>query len=202
VSRMSDLAPQGTLPERIIVVPAAAFADDWPLKPTEEVAIGLRRLSQNDEDTARREAEREAVGFYQEFEGHSRRPDMQTVEDVQADALMCNAVGRLCTDPNDVSRFYFRGQGDQTRDALTPQGARRIFDEYRIFTLGSGVGKPRATDEEIQKLALALAEGAVTINDEARMLLAYLAQSLGIDELRELPDAEDGGAPQYVLRGA
>lgn len=210
MSKFSDAqAGRDTTPERIIVLPPAAFADDYGGKPTDDLAIGLRRLSQDDTAYARAEAEREAVDFYREMEGHTHRPDLFVVEDVRNDALMCTAVGRLCTDPNDVTKAYFRGQEDQTRVALTPEGVRRIWDEYILFTEGSGVARARATDAEARRLAQAIASGLVALDDEARMLIAYLVESLGVDELVEMPDdpeeAEREPDPDnavYVARSA
>lgn len=179
-----------TTPEHIITLPPSAFADDYVHKPSADVAIGLRRLSQNDIEAARQEAEKEAVGFYEDLDGHIRRPDLPTVVDVRNDALMCIAVGRACVDPNDVTKLYFRGQEDTVRVALTPEGVRRIYDEYVLFTAGSGIAKPRATDVEARVIGLALARGGVPLDDEARVLLAYLAESLGIDDALDDDDLD------------
>lgn len=203
MSKFSEAQARDITPERIITLPPAAFANDWPQKPTCEVAIGLRRLSQADSAAARAEAEREAVDFYHDIVDRPRRPDLETVLDVRNDALLCHLAGRACTDPNDVTRLYFRGQEDQTRVALTPEGVRRIGDEYRLWTAASGVARSRATDEEARKVGRAIAQGAVTLDDEARMLLAYLAESLRVDELVDLPGDEDGEPEDeeaYVLR--
>lgn len=201
-------APRTLAPEHIITLPPSAFAEDYEKRPKTDVAIGLRRLSQADTAYARAEAEREAVDFYSEMEGRPRRPAMATLVEVRNDALMCLAVGRACTDPNDATKPWFRGQEDTTRVALTPEGVRRIWDEYVLFCASSGVARAKASDAEAAKLGRAIAQGAVKLDDEARMLLAYLGESLGLDELvddeilEDVDGSNDGDVAVYVARAA
>lgn len=187
--------PRDPKPERIVVLPPSAFAEDWPNRPHVEVAIGLRRLSQSDLGIARREAEREAVGFYDELRESPRKVSFDVLDELRNDALIVGAVGRAATDPNDASKPYFAGQEDGARMALTPQGARRLWDELVLLHVGGNVARPRASDEDVRRLGKALARGTVRLDDEARMLASYLLESLAVPE-----DEED--EPTYVAQAA
>lgn len=174
-------------PPRVVVLPPSAFASDWPGNKGVEMAIGLRLLSQGDVDTARREAEREALGFYEQLaEGARTKPEPDSLIDTFNEALLANAVARATCDPNDVSRPYFPLAEDMVRRALTPEGMRRLWDELVLLHKGSGAAMPVATDDEVQLLGRALSSGAAAaaLDDEGRKLCAYLLAK--IDEA--IPD--------------
>lgn len=178
-------------PEHVVLLPPAAFADDWPKKPKDTVAIGLRRLSEADTEYARSEAEREMVGFYDQLIGRPRRPSFEVLDEQRNDAMMCIALARACCDPNDARANYFRAE-EEAKVALTPQGVRRLYDEYLLFTTTTGgVPKHRATDEEARRLGTLLALGRLHLDDETRVLLAYVSDALGVDEQLEAAALED-----------
>jgi len=182
-------------PARIVVLQPSAFADTWPKKPTVEVAIGLRLLSQAEIDVARRNAEREAVGFYEELHGRPRPADPETVGDVYNDAFCMNAVARATCDPNDMALPYWPYADDQVRQALTPEGARQIWDEIVILHKGSSGGRQVATDEEVRHLGSLLASGGVRLDVEGRKLVAYLLEKLeGESEGAAVEDDDDDEA--------
>lgn len=168
-------------PPRMVVLQPSAFADDWPLKRGTEVAVGLRFVSQDDLDRGRREAEREAVGFYAEVRGFAVPPDKDTAVAVWNDALMMNAIARGTCNPNDVTRPYFEAADDTVRRALTPEGARRLWDELVILHKGSGPSRPVATDDQIVQLAEILTSG-IQLDDEGRKLCAYLLERFGTED--------------------
>lgn len=195
--------PRDPKPERIVVLPPSAFADDWESRPRVEVAVGLRRLSQQDLGIARREAEREAVGFYEELRDSPRKVNFEVLDELRNDALCIGAVGRAATDPNDTAIPYFLGQEDTAKAALTPEGARRLWDELVLLHVGGNVARPRASDEDCQRLGRALAQGLVKLDDEARMLAAYLIESLAVPEAVEDDESEDDDEGAiYVARSA
>lgn len=190
--------PRQVLPERIVVLSPNAFASDYHARPSVNVAIGIRRLSQGDLDVARREAEREAVGFYEEVRGRSRPVNFEVVDEVRNDALMVIAVGRAATDPNNVEKTYFLGQEDEARSALTPEGIRRIWDELVLLHAGGNVARPRASDKDMARLGRALAKGRLKLDDEARMLGAHLLELLEVPD--EIDEVEEDAV--YVVRSA
>lgn len=180
-------------PPRVVILQPTAFADDWPLKRGTEVCVGLRFVSQDDLDRGRREAEREALGFYAELRGAPLPPDKDTAIEVWRDAMMMNAVARGTCDPNDVTRPYFEAADDTVRRALTPEGARRLWDELVILHKGSGPSRPVATDDDVARLVQLLSSG-VELDDEGRKLCAYLLERFG--------EEEEVGAATYVAKSA
>lgn len=181
-------------PARVVVLAPSAFADEWPQKPATEVAIGLRLISQRDIDLARRNAEREAVGFRGEIEGHEIRHDPETVVDVFNDSFMALAVARGTCDPNDISRPYWPYAEEQVSQALTPEGVRRLWDELVILHKGSGIARRAASDDDVSRLCGILAEQEpIVLDDESRKLIAYLLEKFG-DE----GDLDDEEEPEVV----
>jgi hypothetical protein len=186
-------------PEKTVILPPAAFADDYEKKPTEEVAIGLRRLSHMDLDSGQREAERIAVGFYDELRGYPRQIDIEGIEQLRNDELLIFAIARACTDPNDVSKLYFRGLEEEVRLALTNEAIRRLWDELVLFTLTGGVQKARATDAEARAVGQRLARGLAKLDDEDRIMLAIIAEKCGC--LGASPfDEDDDDDEELVVR--
>lgn len=197
---------RSVVPPRIVTLTPSAFSDDWSGKPAVNVAIGLRFVSQGDLGLARREAEREAVGFYEELRGAPRTPDLDTMVDIRNDALLIGAVARAACDPTDVTKPYFKGAEGTVRIALTPAGLRRLWDELVILLAGSTVARPSATDDDVVELARRL-RTKPKLDDEARKLIAYLLEIVqeGSEESMsddEPLDEEDGPRVVYHARSA
>lgn len=182
-------APRERKPPRTIVLPPSAFATDWSKRPSTDAAIGLRLLSQRDLDVARREAEREAQGFYDEF--RQRRLDVtgETVDDVFNDAFLVQVAARATCDPNDASKPYFPFAEDVVAQALTSEALRRIWDELVILHKGSIAARPSADDALVRALGATLRRRPDALDEEGRRLCAYLAEKLGITSAHE--GAED-----------
>lgn len=185
-------------PAKTIVLPRSAFSDNWENKPATEVAIGLRFLSQGDLDTARREAERTAQGFYQQFRERDKDCADQTLEDVFNDAFLVQVVSFATCNPNDVSHPYFPLAQDVVPMALTPEALRRIWDELVILHKGSVESRPTASDEDVKRLARALKK-APELDVETRRLCAYLLEKVGPsdDDKDSDDDEEEDGAGGY-----
>lgn len=191
-------AQRSVLPLRVVVLPPSAFADDWPQKPSDEVAIGLRFLSQADVDAGRREAMREASGFYAELRDTPIPADPDASVDVHNDTLVMYAVARGTCDPNDVTKPYFVAAEDTVKIALTPEGARRIYDELVILTKGYSPGLPAASDADVRSLGNRLRRGAIPLDDESRKLIGYLlSKHGGLDEAEG--DDEDDDVAVYSM---
>jgi hypothetical protein len=174
-------------PHRIVVLTPDAFSDEWEGKPAVDVAIGLRLISQQAADTGRKEAEREAVGFYAEMRGTPLPSDPEEAINVYNDALMVTAVARGTCDPNDVDTPYWRCPDDMVRLALTPEGVRRIYDEIVILHAVHSPGRQAAEDDDVEQLGRILASGPL-LEDEDRKLIAYLLDRLG-DQATAADDA-------------
>jgi hypothetical protein len=148
-----------TRPPRVIVVPRAAFSDRWEGKPAADVAMGLQLLSDGDYQTARAEASKLAGELHTDEAGWL---------EAFHDALVRWAVAKATTDPNDVRRPYFQAAEDTVRDALTPLGARRIYDELERLTIETSPLEPEATEADLRALSLLLADAAPLLASLAR----------------------------------
>jgi hypothetical protein len=210
--KMSQLVEQDQegprKPPKFVVLPPSLFSDEWEAKPTVDVAIGLRLISFQATDEARKEAERAAVGFYAELRGLPLPSDPRVALDVHNDALMVKAVARCMCDPNDVTAPYWRCSEDMVRMALTAEGVRRLYDELVILHATMSPGRRAADDDEVEQLARVLASGPV-LEDEDRKLISYLLGRLdagGVVEDRGDDDAStsstsDAGQPRVLAVG-
>jgi hypothetical protein len=140
-----------TRPPRVIVVPRAAFSDRWEGKPSGDVAVGLQLLSDGDYQTARAEATKLASELQDDEAGWL---------EAFHDALLRWAVAKAATDPNDARKPYFQAAEDTVRDALTPLGVRRVYDELERLTIETSPLEPEANDGELLELAELLKHGA------------------------------------------
>lgn len=179
-----------TKPPRHVVLPPSSFGDEWPNKPATEACIGLRFISQADFDAARREAEREARGFYAEFRQRDKDCDNAVLEDVYNDSFLAHIAARGTCNPNDVTQPYFPFAEDTVRQALTPEAMRRVWDEIVILHKGSAPSRPEASDEDVAQLAWALRRAE--LDSEGRRLCAYLLEKIGPVVGAPEKDEEDG----------
>jgi hypothetical protein len=217
--QFSRAASELKAPPRVVVLSPDAFEDSWAKKPTVEAAIGLRRLSQQAIDDARRDAELDAVGFY-ERHGEAVKPDPETFTEVYNDTFLCNALAQATVDPNDANTLYFGdAAADTIRLAVTSAGLRRLWTEYTILEIGTGILRPEASDDDLETLATILAtdDGKSSAKAEVRRLLKHCLEQIGAgtfiaghgpfvetdDESGSSGEAEDaGGVAEYILRGA
>jgi hypothetical protein len=186
-------------PSKIVVLPPSAFADDWKEKPADEVAVGLRFVSGEDYDMAANAALERAEAW---ATNGGRRDDAHFVK-VYNDQLIYGIVCRAATDPNDISEPWFQKPVEDTvRQALTEQGARRLWDELNLLHVGSGVAMPVAGDSEVKRLAAILARGTAMSAStaaqqiEARKFVAYLLEQLGPHDPKATAEDADPDADE------
>src|SRR5579859_883072 len=110
--KLSDVADPNRPPRKVVVVSPDAFADEWARKPTADVAIGLRLLSESDVQAARGEAAQQAVRWFADLEGECIDEDART--DPFNDGLIRHALARACTDPNNQSIAWFGEAAEDT----------------------------------------------------------------------------------------
>lgn len=188
-------------PPKFVILSPSAFADTWDDKPTTEVAVGIRTISQHEIDVAQREADKEALGFYATLRETPLPLDPDSVIRVYNDALVMNAVAKCACDPNDVTKPYREFLDDRVRQIFTPDGAARIWDELVLLSKGSGVHRPQSDDDDVRLLARRLAGGA-ELDAEARKLCAYLLEKVsdGEDLEVEAPDGDEDRDDVYVTK--
>lgn len=138
-------------PARVVVLPLSAWASDWHDRPSGEVAVGLRLLSEADTQTCMASAAREAREVYPEAP-----EDSPELVEAYNSALMRWAVARATCDPNDASKPWLDAAEDTIALALTPSGIRRLWDELERATLEESVTTREASDLDLVELAALL----------------------------------------------
>jgi hypothetical protein len=180
-------------PPRLVLLKPDAFEVNWPHRPNVDVAIGLRLLSVREEAECRLEAEREAAGVYEEHP-NGAPPMMEVLVEQYNEILLCESMARATCNPNDVTKPYFDNAVITVRVALTSVGLRKLWDEYILLAVGTGVVTAPATDEDLQLLGRALRSGAARRLDvESRKLCAYLLENLAgaIPDREGIEEADD-----------
>lgn len=186
-------------PPRKVVLQPSAFADTWSGKPGGDIAIGLRLLSEADVQTAKAEAEVQARRWYAD-PNDGEVTHWEGLTDAYNDGVMRHCLARACVDVNDVTVSFFESAEDTVRNALTPEGVARLWDELTLLHAASGIRIAAADDEEIARLARVLADGhAVAALDkgeaiELRKLLGYcLSMLVATGAAHEKTNETEGG---------
>jgi hypothetical protein len=159
-------------------VPVDAWADDWQKKPTEEVCIGLKLISEADERTARAVASKNAL------QAHPKYDEDPAFADAFADALISSAVAVAACDPNNVNEPWadFGGSEDIVRSAFTSKGLRFMWDQIDRMKVALGPSEHEATDDELDELHALLVTvlHKVSTNEQKRIrrLLGHCLRKL------------------------
>jgi hypothetical protein len=202
VSAEAKQRPDARKPARVVVLPPSAFSDEWPQKPVTDVAVGLRLVSESTLQSAKAEAARHAIGFYEGRELDCVDEDARV--EAYNDALVRFVCARAMTDPNDIAAPYFPMAEDTIAQAMTTGGIMRVWDEYVRLLLGTGNRTTPIDDDDIVALAGALRPEVLrslprNVELEARKLLWHLHTILA--PIAATVDAVNG-AGEYVIRAA
>jgi hypothetical protein len=178
---------------KIVVLKPDDFAHDWPQRPMSDVAVGLRRLSERDVKIAK-EMARKVISRDHVREGKVMDTDLAW--ESYNDELVRYCMARAAVDPNDSDKTYFNYAEDTIHQALTSEGLRRLWDAWTLLNL-SGPASPVANDEELKRLGRILGKPQVLSSlgiaeTEARKLLAYVLEQLGVLDVEPEDDEEDG----------
>lgn len=194
-------------PPRKVVLEPDAFADTWPEKPREAVAIGIRLIASSDVQAAKGQASEQVKAWYRDRQDGTLT-DEQSAVDAYNDSFMRHCVARAACDVNDITRAYFPRAEDTVRDALTEEAVRRLWDEILILHASTSVGIPRADGDDVMFVGRVLVDGAALASlpdseqTELRTLLGYIRVRLaGTGKAREAPVGTDGDGG-YVVRSA
>lgn len=117
-----EIKQRNKTPSATLIVPVSAFADAWSGKPAEPICTGLRLLSNEDRQKARKVAED------QSWELHPGGGDGWL--ECYNDAVKRQVVALALCDPNDVTKASdtFPYAEDTVLVALTVRGTQLIFD--------------------------------------------------------------------------
>lgn len=145
-------------PPGFVVVPKSAWATSWAKAPKDDVAIGLRLLSESDVQIARAWAAKKASAM---FLVDGRLTDSDDFNAAYNDALMRYAVARSACDPNDASAPYWQAAEDVVGVALTSGGVRLIYDAIERMHVAMSPTTPIANDQDVAELVELLSLGAL-----------------------------------------
>lgn len=189
------------------MLPPSSWAADWPEKYEVDLALGLRRVSDADLQTAKAEAVKFAVEMYPAQAGADPFYDVRI--EAYNDALMRWMIVRGTSDPQDsrLNAAVFSNDEENVRLALTKNAIRYAWDEFERFHLANSPIVPEATDEELAALAALLATRPfwerlsggqkARFRKLARFLLTELKEAdPGYDADDELEEIEDAIAAE------
>lgn len=144
------------IPTAHTVLKRDAFAENCQFKPTEDIALGLRRVSDDSVQTARAEAAKYATTMHD---------DRQDQIEAYNDALMRWTIIAGCCDPNDVTQPapLFDGSEENVRVALTPTAIRFLWDEIERHHVLTSPVVAVATDEEMAIVAQRILAGPLPV---------------------------------------
>ena len=189
-------------PDRVVVLTPEMFAFDWKKRPTAEVALGLRVISEQEVQSGKAEASKHMFKLYG-TDGGLPLLDMDKAWECWNDTWLAYAIGRAACDPNDADKQYFPYAQDEASRALTSAGLRRLWDEYCLIHRGIGE-RPTITDEELLVLVKSLVNiGGLEsgIQKEVRKHLAWVAETFSKAGLLT-EEEEDGVYLVHVAEAA
>lgn len=171
-------------PPGFVLVPPNAFRSDFPNRPTEPVAVGLRLVSQTDLQTARAQARETASQAIPDVKLDDPN-DIQAWTDAYNDRLMSYIVSQATCDANDVLEpwsFVRMAPEDLVPLYLTADGIKLIFDKWEQVKISLDPTQREATDDEVDNLldTLREREDGLSFVRRARIrrLLAYVHDEL------------------------
>lgn len=184
------LESRNRVPSRHLVLTRNMFADTWEDKPTEDTAIGLRKIADADIQTARAEAAKFAIAMHDDREGQI---------DAFNDMLMRWMIIAGTCDANDFTRQapFFESSEENVRNALTSQSIRYIWDQIDAFLVETSPLVPIASDEEILDVAERLLMGPLPAGmpkaDQIRIrkLLGVVMREIQFHEPKEEDSDEE-----------
>lgn len=183
MSKFSDLSKNQ--PPGSVVVPPLAWAPTWEPRPTTDVCIGLRFVSDRDLEDARIESMRACERLYPDF--RTNEVTMELFVASFQDRLIRYIVGYGTCDPNDVTKaweLFAAAPEDIVKDALTDTGHQLIFDAWERMRITTSISITAATDAdigllpELAKRLPTLAARSRPAEQRLRRLLRFVLEEL------------------------
>lgn len=168
-------------PTQTLVIPLSAFKTSYPDRPNGPICVGLRNPSIQDVKEAWEQAAREALRIHRE----NPIDEQARIEVFNATAIAW-LIGVGTCDPNDVHTECAIWRGAPTLvvpRALTPEGARFIYDAIEDFRKYMTPPALEATDDQVLEFALLVLDHP---SPSARRMISLLLPDLC--ELASAPD--------------
>lgn len=214
MSAFADAKPRA--PARILILPPTSFTDTWAERPTANIAVGLRLLSEQDVENATIEAAKYIAKLVVDPDAPSGRSfDQDAQNELYNSRLMTEVVARAVCDPNDAATAHelFPIAEIQVQDLFTSEGIRFAFDALSATTVEKSPVMPQATDAELALLVAHLRHGTLkrlprsTQSGLRKLLAAVLepltafAPGLDADEPEPAREEDDDEENVYRVRG-
>lgn len=158
-----------TPPTTTVVLKPEAWSSGYAKRPSGEVALGLRLLSERELLTAHAEATKEAEG----------RPQPDRTNRFE-NALVCWALAYALCDPNDARKPYFARGDEEVRDAFPPETLRHLWHELERLKIELSPVRPLLSAEEAEELAQHLTQKLPT-NPRVLRLLRFCLDEITAD---------------------
>lgn len=168
-------------PAAIILLKPEHFSPAWPDIPKNDVAVGVRLLSENEVQIIKAEASKIARNYYPEAD-----EDDELLNDCFAEELMKLAVARATTNPNDAGEAYFPAPDDMVGEAWPPKTIRRLWDELERCTIERSPIQAEIADEELEELAELLRPALVGKLMASQQVRLRKLLRFTLDELRSM----------------
>jgi hypothetical protein len=144
-------------PAATLVLEPTDFADEWAGRPKSGVAVGIRRLSAEQEQGALEQTRRDLLDRPEDA------PPLAQDEAIEQfnERLIVHLVGRALCDPNDARKplDLFSAPDVEIPRALRRHTITRLWDTLEREVVGSSPVYREASDEEIAELGNICAVG-------------------------------------------
>lgn len=170
-------------PPVVVDLPPAAFAGGDGKRAASLSRVGVRTLSETEVEAAQKAAEK------------ALEPEDGGAE--YNDNLCAEIVARASTQALDSGQPFFEMGALSVKNLLTPDGVRRLYQEYEVLRDGSNPAMPEAGPEEFSHLIVLYERGLgmrALPRAEAkkvRRLLEWCRQALAVGEAQAVRE----GAP-------
>lgn len=180
-------------PGRILTVPPTVWASGWAKAPRADIVVGLRLISEGDANGATHEANKHAEKLF------PLEPWGLDWVDARNNFMLRWLVARAVCDPNDIEKAHesLPMAEDLLQMAITPKGARWLWEEVERYSDEISPMNEPASDDEISTLAAMLLDDGLGGLDSAaesrvrRYLRIVLAELVAVETDEEdlpLPD--------------
>jgi hypothetical protein len=164
------LAVDDAKPLRVVTLPRSAFKPTWDERPVEDALVGISVVSVADVADAKAQAAAYA---------NRMGDDVDARVDLYNDALVSLLVARGTTNPHNVREPYFGLMADdQVSLALTPDGARRLYEEIVVTAVEASPLAPEASDDVLVDMLVRIGNAPAPLASRLRRVLGYVARQL------------------------